>query len=135
MIISSKNKKINYISPSRIGQLHDYRFLQEAFPPAPGWFEDFKVKVDLGYLGIAKDSICQLSQIPHKKKKNLELTEPQTAENKLMASERIRVEQSLAGLKRYRILSDRLRLHSLELSDPILGICAGLWNFYLSDFS
>ena len=135
MIISSNNKRISYISPGRIGKLHDYRFLQEAFPPAQGWFKDFKVKVDLGYLGIAKDYICQLIRIPHKKKKNLELTEPQQAENKLMAAERIGVEHSLAGLKRYRILSDRLRLPSLDLYDQILGICAGWWNFYLSDFS
>jgi hypothetical protein len=34
-----------------------------------------------------------------------------------MASERISVEHSLAGLKRYRILSDRLRLHTLNLYD------------------
>jgi hypothetical protein len=46
MIISSKNKRISYISPGRIGKLHDYRFLKEAFPPDQGWFEDFKVKVD-----------------------------------------------------------------------------------------
>ena len=135
MIIFSKNKRISYISPDRIGQWHDYRFLKEAFSPHKGWFEDFKVKVDLGYLGIAKDSICQLIRIRHKKKKNLELTELQTTENKLMAAERIGVEHSLAGLKRYRVWSDRLRLHSLDLYDQILGVCAGWWNFYLSDFS
>ena len=52
-----------------------------------------------------------------------------------MAAERIGVEHSLAGLKRYRVLSDRLRLHSLDLYDQILGVGAGWWNFYLSDFS
>ena len=132
MIISSENKRIDYISPCRIGKLHDYRFLKETFPPNKGWFEHFKVKVDLG---IAKDYVCQLVRIPHKKKKNMELTEQQKSENKLMASQRITVEHSLAGLKRYRVLSDRLRLHSLNLYDQILGVCAGLWNFYLSDFS
>jgi hypothetical protein len=112
--------------------LHDYRFLKEEFPPAQGWFENFNVKVDLGFLGIAKDYICQHIMIPHKKKKNMELTELQKTETQLKASEQIVVEHSLAGLKRYRILSDRLRIHVMELSNQIIGVGAGLWNFYLS---
>ena len=135
MIISSKNKRIDYISRCRIGKMHDYRFLKEEFPPDTAWFEHFNVKVDLGYSGIAKDYICQYIGIPHKKQRNGELTEQQKAENKLWASERITVEHSLAGLKRYRVLSDRLRLHTLNLYDKIIGLCAGLWNFYLFDFS
>ena len=38
-------------------------------------------------------------------------------------------------LKRYRILSERLRTQSLDFYDKILGICAGLWNFYLASIS
>jgi len=29
-------------------------------------------------------------------------------------------------------LSDRLRMHDLDEYNEILGICAGLWNFYLT---
>jgi hypothetical protein len=61
------------------------------------------------------------------------LTESQKDENKQMASERIIVEHSIAGLKRYRILSDRLRVHLIDLYDDILGVCAGFWNFYLAN--
>jgi hypothetical protein len=50
-----------------------------------------------------------------------------------MASERIKVEHSIGGLKRYRILSDRLRTHLIDLYDDILWVCAGLWNFYLAN--
>lgn len=43
----------------------------------------------------------------------MELTEQQKAESQLMAaSERISVEHSLIGLKRYRVLSDKLHLHT-----------------------
>ena len=38
-------------------------------------------------------------------------------------------------LKRYRILSERLHTQSLDFYDKILGICTGLWNFYLSSVS
>ena len=50
-----------------------------------------------------------------------------------MASERINVEHSIGGIKRYRILSDRLRIHLIDLYDDILSVCAGLWNFYLAN--
>ena len=106
--------------------------LLEEFPPEEHWFAEFRLRVDLGFLGIEKDFICKELFIPHKKPKKKELTLEQKAENKLLASKRIVVEHALAGLKRYRILSDRLRLHDLELYDVILGVCAGLWNFYLS---
>ncbi|NJL12634.1 MAG: hypothetical protein HC913_06320 [Microscillaceae bacterium] len=32
-------------------------------------------------------------------------------------------------MKRYRILSDRLRMHDEGLYNTILEVCAGLWNF------
>gem|GEM_PF-2980693 len=54
------------------------------------------------------------------------------AENKSISSERIKVEHSIGGMKRYRILSERLRIHDFDLYDNILNVCAELWNFYLA---
>ncbi len=105
---------------------------REEFPPEQNWFENFRVRVDLGFLGIDKEYKCKELLIPNKKPKKQELTAEQKEENKLLASKRIVVEHALAGLKRYRILSDRLRMHDLELYNVILGVCAGLWNFHLS---
>ena len=76
---------------------------QLEFPPEKNWFADFRVRVDLGFLGIEKDYRCKERLIPHKKPKKRELTQEQKAENKLLARERIVVEHSIAGLKRYRI--------------------------------
>jgi len=133
MLISTKAKIIKYISRCREGRVHDYQLLKDEFPPEQNWFEKFYIKVDLGYIGIKTDYLCKKVAIPYKKTKTKSLTESQKNENKLMASERIKVEHSIAGLKRYRILSDRLRIHLIDLYDDILGICAGLWNFYLSN--
>lgn len=105
---------------------------QTEFPPEQQWFADFRVRVDLGFLGFEQDYVCKELLIPYKKPKKQELTQEQKEENKLLASKRIVVEHAIAGMKRYRILSDRLRIHDLELYDVILGVCAGLWNFYLS---
>jgi len=133
MAIATKDKAIKYLSPVYVGTSHDFSILKTEFPPHLEWFKKFDIKVDLGYLGIAKEYACKTLSIPHKKTKNKALTEGQKDENKRMASERVCVENSFAGLKRFRILSDRLRLHRLDFYDVIFGICAGLWNFYLAN--
>ena len=132
MTLSNPARKLLYLSPCWVGKTHDYRMFQVEFPPEQPWFEQFRLRVDLGFLGIATDYKCKEVLIPHKKPRQQELTPEQKAENKVLASERIVVEHAHAGLKRYRILSDRLRMHNLELYDGVLGVCAGLWNFYLS---
>lgn len=105
---------------------------KEEFPPGQNWFTNLNVRVDLGFVGFDKDYECKKLYLPHKKPKKQELTAEQKADNKILASERIVVEHSIGGLKRYRILSDRLRMHDFDLYNQVLGICAGLWNFRLS---
>jgi len=109
-----------------VGKAHDYSILKTEFPPENGWFEGLEVRLDLGYQGFDKDYKCKKLFIPHKKPKNAELTAQQKAENKTISSERITVEHSMGGIKRYRILSQRLRLHDFDLYDDILSVCAGL---------
>jgi hypothetical protein len=130
--LSDAARRLRYLSHCWVGKTHDYRMFQEEFPPEQNWFADFCVRVDLGFLGFAQDYVCKELYIPHKKSQKQELTPTQKEENKLLASKRIVVEHAIAGMKRYRILVDRLRMHDLKLYDDILGVCAGLWNFHLS---
>ena len=95
------------------------------------WFEDFEVRVDLGYQGFEKDYVCKKLCIPHKRKPKIDLTQEQKNQNKQLAAERVAVEHSFGGMKRFRILSDRLRMHDFNLYDTALAVCAGLWNFLL----
>lgn len=55
MLIATKSKAIKYISYCHDGKTHDFSLLKREFPPARHWFKKFHVKVDLGYLGIAKE--------------------------------------------------------------------------------
>jgi len=71
--------------------------------------------------------------LPHKRKKGGELTENQKNDNKKMAQQRIFVENAFSGMKRYKVLSNKIRTHLFDLYDSIIAICAGLWNFYLSN--
>ena len=131
LVISNPAKRILSLSKSWVGKLHDFRLLKAAFPPHQKWFQKFKVRVDLGYLGIDKEYNCKELLLPAKKPPKGELRAAQKEENRALASERISVEHSIGGLKRYRILSDRLRCHDANFYDQVLGVCAGLWNFYL----
>lgn len=82
-------------------------------------------------MGFVKDYVCHQVFIPIKKPKGQELSLEQKAVNKAQAKERITVEHAIGGLKRYRILSDRIRLQTNQAYDDVLEVCAGLWNFHL----
>jgi DDE superfamily endonuclease len=133
MVITNEDKVIKYLSDSYTGKWHDYKILKDILEPGLEWFKNVTLKVDLGYLGIKKDYKASHIEIPHKKPRLKPLTETQKDENKKMASERVKVEHSIGGMKRYRILSDRLRMHLIDFYDEVLGVCAGLWNFYLAN--
>jgi len=89
----------------------------------------YKVRVDLGFLGMDKAYACQAVYLPHKRSKNKDITAIQKTENKQLAQERICVEHCFGGLKRYRALADRARCRDWGLYDLMLGVCAALWNF------
>ena len=108
---------------------YDYALLKVEFPFAIPWFRNFIVRLDSGYQGFQSDYECKKSYLPHKKSKKRELTDGQKNENQVDARERIKVEHSIGGLKRYRILSERTRIKDFVLFDEIIGVCAGLWNY------
>ena len=118
--------------PCWVGKTPASKRFPHEFPPEQKGGTTFQVRLDLGFVGFDKDSPCKELFIAHKKPQKQARTPEQKAENKVGARERIVVEQSIAGLKRDGILSDRLRLPDLDLSNPILGVGAGLWNFRLT---
>ena len=81
---------------------------------------------------MIKEYPCKDVAIPYKKPKHCPLTNRQKLTNKQFASERVFIEHSISGLKRFRVPSDRLRIHYIDLYDKIIEICAALWNFYLA---
>lgn len=115
-----------------VGSTHDFRMLKEDFPTHKHWFKNHNVLLDLGYVGFSKDYPCKNLSIPQKKPRNGGLSEPEKAKNRQKARERVTVEHSLCGLKRYRILVNRMRMKDIDLYNDIIEVCAGLWNFYLS---
>jgi len=130
MVISTPDRYIHYVSRCWVGKSHDYRLLKHKFPPELGWFKNHTVRLDLGYQGFEKDYECQEVMIPKKKSIKRKLNELEKKQNKEKAAERITVEHAIGGMKRYRILSDRLRIHNCKMYSDAVEVCAGLWNFY-----
>ena len=133
MILATTDRYIHFLSKCWVGKAHDYTQLKTEFPTGQCWFKSQEVGVDLGYQGLVNDYDCEQVNIPAKKPKGGELTELQRAQNRAKSSERIYVEHAIGGMKRFRYLSDRLRTHKVILYESAIGVCAGLWNFYLTN--
>lgn len=133
LVMADSNKRIRYLSKPYCGSCHDYAILKTVLPPTENWFTESNVHLDLGFLGFQKDYVAQSVSIPAKKTKGKELTAEQKSENRKKSSLRVKVEHSIGGLKRYRFLSDRLRARNFAFYDLVVEVCAGLWNFCISN--
>ena len=126
-----------YVSSLYSGSCHDYEILKQCFTAQDDWFKRLIVRVDLGFQGFADLYRCKKLFIPVKKKRvkkgcSNELSEGQKQLNKEQAQQRVGIEHSIGGMKRYRILCNRLRIKTTGLIDSIVGVCAGLWNFLMN---
>ena len=101
------------------GQRHDYDVYKKNHPITPKQVLNI---VDLGYLGIEKDFPKQLSSIPQRKKRSLDLSAEEMEYNKIHSKKRIVIEHAICRLKKYRILADvfrnRLKKHN-KVSDIV----------------
>lgn len=137
LIITSKNRRIHYISKLYIGKEHDYSILKQEFPPNKSWFKHKTVRLDLGFQGFQDIYQTKKTYLPYKRKRAKKgeksiLTAEQIAINKEQAKERIFVEHSIGGMKRFKIIYHQSTVKIYNKINAIIGICAGLWNFLIS---
>jgi DDE superfamily endonuclease/Helix-turn-helix of DDE superfamily endonuclease len=130
LIVSDEAKRILCLTQTKPGARQDfYRFKQsglgEVIP------DDVGVWVDLGFMGIVKNYPHLRVVIPHKSSKNHPLTPDQKAENRVISAIRICIEHAIAGVKRFRCLTDPYRNKGVVLADKFMLIACGLWNYHL----
>jgi hypothetical protein len=82
-----------------------------------------------GFQGFTLDEITIVQ--PKKKPRGGELTPWEKATNRSISSIRIRIEHAIGGVKRYRIVKDKIRLLKDGIRDTIMETCCGLHNFRL----
>jgi len=68
---------------------------------------------------------------PKKKRKKKKLNGGEKLGNRLISKERVKVEHSIGGMKRFKIVSAIFR-GITESMDDLFEICCGLWNHHLS---
>ncbi|HEY6537102.1 MAG TPA: transposase family protein [Candidatus Nitrosocosmicus sp.] len=88
------------------GRGHDYDIYKENHPITPKKVVNV---FDLGYLGVETDFLEQLSSIPNRKQRNLELSQEEKEYNMDHSKKRIVIEHTICRLKKYRIMSDIFR--------------------------
>jgi hypothetical protein len=84
---------------------------------------------DRGFQGFILHGITIVQ--PKKKPRGGELTPLEQATNCAISSIRIRIEHAIGGVKRYRIVKDKIRLLKDGIRDTIMETCCGLHNFRL----
>jgi DDE superfamily endonuclease len=84
---------------------------------------------DMGFQGFLLHGITIVQ--PKKKPRGGELTPLETATNRAISSIRIRIEHAIGGVKRYRMVKDKIRLLKDGIRDTIMETCCGLHNFRL----
>lgn len=85
----------------RRGRRHDYDIYKTNRPTTP---KEVVNIFHLGYLSIEKDFPDQLSSLPNRKKRNLELLQEEIEYKKSHSKKRIKIEHTICFLKKYKFL-------------------------------
>jgi hypothetical protein len=126
VLLTDKQNRIQYLSPTHPGKVHDKRVVDATPYPLP---QGCILLQDLGFLGFTLEGVH--IEMPTKKPKGRELTDEQKASNTAKARRRVFVEHVNSSVKRLRILKDVCRLLVSGIRDMVIEIGCALHNFRL----
>ena len=125
-LMITADSKVVCLTPSFEGRIHDKRIADRTgYSPPRGSI----LYQDTGFQGFTCPDVKIMQ--PKKKPKGRDLTAEEKAKNREISSIRIRVEHAIAGIKRYRIVKDKLRNYKKGFADLVMETCCGLHNFRL----
>lgn len=107
-----------------MGSVHDFKLYQNSVGDAV--CERIKVQVDSGYLGISK--LHWNSEVPKKKSKYHPLSVAEKLENRRISCERVFVENVIAKIKVFKILSNKYRNRRKRYGLRMALVC-GIINY------
>jgi hypothetical protein len=126
LLVSNEACHVCFLSATYEGKAHDKSLadLEGYTLPRGSWLYQ-----DMGFQGFLLNGITIVQ--PKKKPRGSELTPPEKATNRCISSIRIRIEHAIGGVKRYRLVKDKIRLLKDGIRDTIMETCCGLHNFRL----
>jgi DDE superfamily endonuclease/Helix-turn-helix of DDE superfamily endonuclease len=119
--------KIRFLSDTVEGKRNDKRLADESGYGVP---KGSVLAQDAGFQGFHLEGVSILQ--PKKKPRGGELCYADKVRNRLIAGIRVRIEHAIGGVKRYRIVKDKLRNWKPGFRDLVFEICCGLHNFRLN---
>ena len=119
--------KVIFLTDTVEGKKHDKKLADETDYSLP---EGSKLAQDTGFQGFNLENVAILQ--PKKKPKGGELSDLEKDINQWHSSLRIRVEHAIGGVKRYRIVKDKIRNCKPGFRDAVMETCCGLHNFRLN---
>ena len=126
-LLVNANSKVILLTPCYEGRIHDKRIadMTDYLLPCGSYLYQ-----DSGFQGFSVAGVKMIQ--PMKKPKGRALTPEEKAKNREISSIRIRVEHAISGIKRYRIVKDKLRNYKTGFTDLVMETCCGLHNFRLN---
>ncbi len=85
---------------------------------------------DTGFQGFNLEGVIIIQ--PKKKPKGKSLSDLDKHMNQWISALRVRIEHAICGVKRYRIVKDKIRCWKPGFKDAVLETCCGLHNFRLN---
>ena len=125
--MSDATCRIGFLSATYEGRWHDKSLADDETYDLPAGSNLYQ---DLGFQGFTVATV-HMHQ-PHKKPRGGVLTPDEKAENQALARLRIRIEHVISGIKRCRIVKDKLRLWREHIHDWVMESCCGLHNLRLT---
>jgi hypothetical protein len=127
ILLSQANCKIIFLSPTCEGKKHDKKAADQASYQLPAGSTLYQ---DTGFQGFSLVGVTIIQ--PKKKPRAQELTEAEKQNNRLISKIRVRIEHVIGGVKRYRIVKDKIRAWKANFRDKVMETCCGLHNFRLN---
>lgn len=130
LVMSTRKKRINFLSKTVEGKQHDFTMLKGQAPPKyiP---PEVKKHLDLGFKGYQKQYPDHVVSMPVRKPRTRELSKTVKERNKRKSSVRVLVEHAIGGIKRLKIVSDVYRNKIKGFDDKVMLNSCGLWNYHL----
>jgi len=111
------------LSETYEGTVHDKKICdieEYSFP------EKFLLRYDLGYIGYQPENVT--IEKPHKNTKLNPLTGQQKLENKTISGKRVSIEQAISGVKRLRVVADKIRTYCRDFRNNVMKIACAIHN-------
>jgi hypothetical protein len=127
IVVINTQSEIRFLTTTCEGKKHDKKATDEAgysFPEGSVLFQD------TGFQGFTVAGVIIIQ--PSKKPRGKELGPEVKENNRLISKIRIRVEHAIGGVKRYRIVKDKIRNWKNGFRDLVMETCCGLHNFRLN---